>query len=173
MQSKSAYQLRIAALSFSMLIGATTLAVSPAAALETVEKSVDIKATPHQIVEAIVKHRTSEPEKRKIVSTKKDGAVVIKERLDSPLPIARDTIVYEEAVDNNRVEYRLVDAEKLTTFEGSWTMTEGRPGYTHVRLTASVDSSVKVPFKAHILRNEAAKGIDRRLSFVKQQSEKL
>lgn len=171
---KCNYHLRTAILSYSMLLAAIIPMVSPAEALETVEKSVLIKATPKQVVDAIIKHRTAEPEKRKVVSTKKDGAVIIQERLDSPLPIARDTILYEESIEKeNQINYRLLGAEKLTIFEGSWTLVESKPGYTHVRLTASVDSTLKVPFKGNILRNEATKGVNRRLGFVKQQSEKL
>jgi len=167
-------QFKITTLSASLLLGAALIAVSPAAAVETVEKSMTIKATRQQVVNAIIKHRTADPEKRKVVSTKNDGSsVTIKERLDSPLPVARDNIVYEEHIDDNRVDFKLVDAEKLTTFQGSWVLTESKPGYTHVSLKTSVDSSLNIPFKDRIMRYETAKGIDKRLSFVKQQSEKL
>ncbi len=145
----------------------------PGQAVETVEKSMTINATPDQVVNAIVKHRTAEPHKRSIVSTSKSG-VVIREQLIGSIAIANDTVVYEENIKSeNQIDFHLIDANKLTKFQGSWMLTEGKPGCTQVKLTTSVDSSMNVPFKERILRHETLRQLDKRLSYVKHEAERI
>lgn len=151
----------------------TTALFQPAQAIETVEKSMTINATPDQVMNAIVKHRTAEPGKRKIVSTSKSG-VVIREQLVGSIGLAKDIIVYEETIrSDNQIDFHLIDANKLTKFQGSWTISESKPGFTHVKLTTSVDSWMNVPFKDRILRHETARQLDKRLSFVKHEAEQI
>lgn len=159
---------------FLLCLLLTASNVMPAAAEETLTKSTKVKASPEEVVKAIVKFRTVAPANRRIIEHDESKAV-IKEKMKGSIPIASDVVTYEESVrSNHRVDYKMIEAKKLSKFQGSWMMEKGdKPGYTNVSLITTVDSSLLIPFKGRILRNEASKIMDQRINFVKQEAERF
>src|SRR5262249_38323944 len=110
-------------------------------------------------------------EKRSVIEEKK-GRCVIKETFKG-LPILGDVdCTYEEnEVPYSRIDYQLINSDKLKIFEGNWILTPVDTDNTLVKLTSYIDSGLNVPAKDFLQHLSAHQDIHRRLAFVKKIAE--
>lgn len=135
------------------------------------KKSVTVKASKEAVRKAIVGYRNSEPSKRKVISSNGEK-VTIEERFGGVPVVGASRVVYAEYESSpDRIDYKLVESDKVSKFEGSWVLHEGTDGKTVVELTAEIDSHLPIPFKKSILNAQADADMKKRLDYVKRTSE--
>jgi hypothetical protein len=133
-----------------------------------------INATPQEIFRAIHDYRYSDSTKRSVLEEKK-GRCIIKEKF-AGLPILGDVDCTYEEVETpySRIDYQMVNSDKLTVFEGNWILSpvEGT-NTTLVKLTSYIDSGLTIPAKDFLTHLSAHQDLHKRLSYVKKQAESI
>ena len=137
------------------------------------KKSITVNASCEAVWKAILSYRTSEPSKRKVTSSS-EGNAVIEEKFGAVPVVGASRVVYKETEKPyKRIDYVLVESDKLNKFHGSWILAEKEGGKGMVvELTTELDSALPIPFKEHILNSQALADIEKRLHYVKRQAEK-
>jgi hypothetical protein len=136
-----------------------------------VEQSLVIKAPVKMVFEGIQSSRTSNPEKRRLVSQHQDTSVIDEKISDLPV-IGTAHLVYKEIeVPFKRIDYLLVSSDKLKAFEGSWELTPLENGDTRVSLKSYTEVKVWVPFARELSSSSTIKDINRRLGNLKHWCE--
>jgi hypothetical protein len=138
------------------------------------KKSIEVHATPEAVFNAIVSYRSSDPENRTIKSTG-DGKAVIQEKFGGVPIVGHSMITYQEVeTPFERIDYTLIEGDRLAKFEGAWILTPAHDGKsTKVDLTAELDIAMAFPFKDQILNGQADEDMQRRLNYVKEHAEKV
>ncbi len=136
------------------------------------KKSISVKASAQAVHDAIVSYRTSEPSKRKIISSS-DDQVVIEEKFSGVPVIGGSRVVYaEHDRAPGRIDYQLVESDKVSKFQGYWLIEEKDAGKTNVELAVELDSKLPIPFKENILHAQADADMKKRLDYVKRKAER-
>ncbi len=137
-----------------------------------VVSKVVINATPEEIFRAIRAYHHSDASKRSVVEEKK-GRTIVREKF-AGLPVLGDVDCTYEEVETpyTRVDYQLVNSNKLKVFEGNWILqpVEGTKT-TLVKLTSYIDSGLSIPAKDFLQHLTAHQDIHKRLAFVKKTAE--
>ena len=132
------------------------------------KKSITLDAPVKEVWNAILSYRTSDPSKRKVISAQ-EGKVVIEETFSGLPVVGSSRVVYEELEKPyDRIDYRLVESDKLSKFEGSWQFTSVDDATTAVEVTAFLDSSLPVPFKENLLKQQASRDLENRLTYIQK-----
>lgn len=138
-----------------------------------VSQSVTVDAKPKAVWTALQKHRKVTPG-RTVVSY--DGkSATIRETFED-LPVIGDAqLTYvEREVPFSRIDYRLVESQKIKAFDGSWSLTPSNGGQTTtLQLTSRTDTGLKMPFADTITKKTTAKNVKRRLAEVKRLAETI
>ena len=136
------------------------------------KKSITVNAAPETVWNAIVSYRESQPHRRRVISRTGDKAVL--EESFTGLPVVGSSRVLYEEVEQpfERIDFRLLEADHLSTFQGDWTIVPNSDGETcEARLTAEIDIDMQIPFKEAILSQLAEMDMGKRLAYVKQTAE--
>src|SRR5262249_5343689 len=98
---------------------------------------------------------------------------VIEEKFPGLPMLGSSRVVYAEyEKEPDRIDYKLVESDKLNKFEGYWSLEESDGGKaTVVELTGSIDIAVVLPFKEKVLESQADADMKKRLSYVKRTAE--
>lgn len=136
------------------------------------KRKLTVNANKEGVLQAIIDYRSSEPGKRKVLSTS-DEKVVIEEKFGGVPVVGSSRVVYAEYLASaERIDYKLVESDKLSKFEGHWFLSETKDGKTEVELTAEIDIGLPIPFKEQILNAQADADMKKRMEFVKKRAEK-
>ncbi len=136
------------------------------------KKSITVNAPRTKVWSAILSYRSSEPDKRKVLSSDAEKTV-IEEKFPGLPMLGSSRVVYAEYEKQpDRIDYKLVESDKLNKFEGYWSLQESDGGNaTVVELTGSIDIAVVLPFKEKVLESQADADMKKRLSYVKRTAE--
>lgn len=147
-------------------------AVASAKTEKGVHSSIIIEASPKVVFEAIQHSRVLEPMRRKLVSHKENVAVIDEHFDDLPV-IGSAACTYKEIeIPYSRIDFTLVDSQKLKTFEGSWELTPLKDGEcTEVRLRTFSEPKIWMPFAKEASGPSIMKDIRRRLTTLKASVE--
>jgi len=163
----------ILALTFSTFVwSASNLRAETHKPMTGVTSECLIKATPEEVFEAIKTYRRADAAKRTVLEEKKNKAI-IKEKFPA-VPVLGDvSCTYEETeVPYTRIDFQLINSDKLKVFEGNWQLSPVNDGkQTLVRLTSYVDSDVNVPAKDFLQHIQTHEDIHKRMAFVKKIAE--
>ncbi len=134
--------------------------------------SIVVNAAPGQVFQAIKQSRYQEPDRRKVVSSDSNSAVL--EEWFKGLPIIGDaTCRYIETEKHNqRIDYKILSSDKFKAFDGAWELepiNEGRA--TKLKLSSYVEPNLKVPFAKQLAAHNTRRDIKRRLTNIKQSVE--
>lgn len=138
-----------------------------------VSQSVTIHATPKTVWHALQKHRKVTPG-RNLLSYNGSNAT-IKETFED-LPVIGDAqLTYvEHEIPLSRIEYKLVQSNKLKAFEGTWQLSPSDNGQsTILQLSSRTDTGLQLPFAETITKKATLKNVKKRLSEIKQMAESI
>lgn len=136
------------------------------------KKSITVNAPRTKVWNAIMSYRSSEPDKRKVISSDAEKTV-IEEKFPGLPMLGSSRVVYAEyCKEPERIDYKLVESDKLNKFEGHWALEETDGGKaTNVELTGELDIAVVLPFKEKVLESQAEVDMKKRLNYVKRTAE--
>lgn len=141
--------------------------------MATMKKLIAIDASQQAVWKAIVSYRESQPHRRRVISA--DGERAVIEESFTGLPMVGDSrVVYEEIeTPFDRIEFRMLEAEHLSKFQGAWIVTKDSSANskTSIELTAEFDIDLQLPFKDTILNQLADMDMAKRISYVKKTAE--
>ena len=151
------------------------LSICPAQARVKVTKSVEVNADLKSTWLALEQYQREEKRFHKQVVSDKNGKIVLKEEFLRVPVVGNAYINYvEENHPFKRIDYKLKGSKVLTVFEGAWKLEKVKnKNAVSLTLITDIDSWVPVPFKNSILKKTTAKGMMKRLAFVKNQAEKI
>lgn len=136
--------------------------------LPELSKTVEVNAPVQKVWEAIQARRSSDPNKRKLMSY--DGKIAVVKEFFSGVPIiGNTTCTYSERelIPRKAIEYKMLSSNRFHTFEGFWQLQEGsKPGTTQVTLTTILDPGVRIPFWQQMAKNAMQKDLDHNLECV-------
>lgn len=139
----------------------------PSVAAETV-----VRAHPTRVWKAIQKYRTSEPARRKLLSYHNGKATIQEDFLTLPIIGSTSCTYAEHEHPYSRIDYELVTSDKLTAFDGCWTLTPVNGGRdTLVRLSCRLNTKMNAPLKKRLIGVAVKRDISRRFKFIKQYSQ--
>ena len=134
------------------------------------EKSVEVDADKDTVWTALMDYQKAEK-----TFNRNAKKVSVKEQF-AKVPVVGSTYIdYEEQnFPGQKICYRLTDSKVLNRFEGEWRIEDSKDGKgTLLKLTTDIDSWMPVPLKNKILKNFTAKGMDKRMTYVKKHAEQL
>ncbi len=102
------------------------------------------------------------------------GKAIIEESFGGVPVVGSSRVVYEEieTVPNERIDFKLIESDKLNCFEGSWILSSAEDGKsTNVELFARLDTKLPLPFKEQILGSQGGQDMEHRLKYVKKKAE--
>lgn len=132
-----------------------------------------VKATPEEVFRAIRTYRRSDAAKRSVVEEKTGEATIHEMFSDVPILGQVECTYVEKEVPYSRIDYKMINSQKLKVFEGCWQLTPMEDGKeTLVRLMSYLNTDLNVPMKEFLQHLSMHNDIHKRLSFVKEQAEK-
>ncbi len=135
-----------------------------------VSNSLVVDAKPQFVYKAIQKARSAGGVRR-LVSYKNNQAV-IEEHFDGLPLIGSAKCVYQEnETSPTRIDYSLIESDKLSRFEGAWILTPQADGKTTVTLTSDTECGIKLPFADKLCSQSATKRVERRLHEIARAAE--
>jgi len=152
----------------TVIVVASTIQKPPA----PVSEGVNVKARPQAIWLSILEARTADPGLTSCKMLSENGRrSVLKETF--MVPVLGDVGCTLSLLDSppNRMDYKLINSDTFTTFDGSWVMTPGANEHS-TRLVLSCDAVPKravPPFFLHMVIDRKVK---KRLDFVKTLAER-
>jgi len=136
-----------------------------------IKRSLTINAPIETVFKVIMSYKESDPKKRRVLSSTPENSVV-EEIFQGPPLVGNSRVVYNETpTSDSRIEFSLVESDKLSVFQGSWELFDTGNGSTRVEVESSLDISIPIPFKESFLKAEAEKDIDQRLAYIKKNAE--
>jgi hypothetical protein len=129
---------------------------------QPVQESIVVPVKTQFVYRAIQKARNTGGF-RKLVSYKNNQAVV--EELFDGLPlIGTANCTYKEVETSpTRIDYSLLQSDKLARFDGAWILTAETDGRTKVTLTSTTVCGIHLPFADKLTTQAAMKRIEKRL----------
>jgi len=164
---------RISLITMALVAISTAFSLSAGPAIANskhnlLEQSLVIKAPAKLVFEGIQQSRSEDPTRRHMVSHNQDVAVIDEKLSNLPI-IGSAHLVYKEIeVPFKRIDYELVESDKLKAFEGSWELTpldNGRE--TKVSLKSYTEVKICLPFAREMSGAQTLKDINRRLGNLK------
>ncbi len=139
--------------------------------MATLKKSISIDAEQKVVWNAIVSYRDSQPHRRRVISSEGERTVV--EESFTGLPVVGESRLLYEEIETpfNRIDFRLLEGEHLSKFQGAWRLTSDGATKTSVEVTAEFDIDLQVPFKDTILNQLAEMDMSKRISYIKDTAE--
>lgn len=127
-----------------------------------VSNSLVVNAKPQVVFKAIQKARSASGA-RKLISYKNNQAII--EELFDGLPlIGSAKCTYQEfEASPTRIDYSMIESDKLSKFEGSWILQQQEDGKTSVTLTSTTECGIKLPFADKLTTQSAVRRVERRL----------
>lgn len=157
----------------NLLVHGLALTVTPCIASdkpEPVKATVEVHATPEVVMEAIHHLRQDEPTGVKILSHN-DHEATIEEIFDG-LPIfGAARCVYKEQYFADRVEFHMIESDRLKAFDGWWKLTPVSSNVTSVELATGVDTGLRIPFARQITNAATLRNIREQLDDMKKSAE--
>lgn len=142
--------------------------------LPKLSKTIEINAPLNKVWDAIQERRSSDPNKRKLMSY--DGKVAVVKEFFLSVPIIGNTIctyAERELIPHKAIEFKMLSSNRFHTFEGFWTLQDGsKPGTTQVTLTTILDPGVRIPFWQQIAKNAMQKDLQHNLECVTELATK-
>jgi len=127
-----------------------------------VSNSITVNAKPQCVYHAIQKARTTTGSRR-LVSYKNNQAI-IEEFFDGlPLIGSAKCLYQENETSPTRIDYTMIESDKLSRFEGAWILTPQADGKTAVTLTSNTACAIKLPFVDKLATQSAIRRVERRL----------
>ncbi|HEY9680426.1 MAG TPA: SRPBCC family protein [Oculatellaceae cyanobacterium] len=108
---------------------------------------------------------------RKLVSYKNNQAVIEEQFQGLPLIGSAKCVYQENEVSPNRIDYKMIESDKLSKFEGSWILKDEGEGRTSVTLTSETECGLKLPFADKLTVQSATKRVDNRLHEIAKVAE--
>jgi hypothetical protein len=137
----------------------------------SISDSVIVKARPEFLWWSLHEARTKEPgfTSSKILSEKGDNSVL---RQTFKVPLLGEVTCTLALADSppNRSDYKLIQSDTFSKFDGSWTLTPCSDGKS-TKLGLSCDACPKRAVPQFLLRIVIAKKIKKRLDFIKALAE--
>jgi hypothetical protein len=139
---------------------------------KAVTESVIIDAPPEAIFDAIRKLRSSGPGLHKLVSF--DGKRAVVEERFWHLPILGTAICTYEELEQpfSRIDYKMLNSDKLKRFEGFWLLSPEESGRTLTTLSLLCDPGISLPFADQITASRTRSAVSKKLTAVKAAAEK-
>lgn len=155
----------------SILAGFAIAPVRAADHSSPLSDSIVVDAKPAAVWSAIRQFRRSSPNRTLL---KEDNQQALIEERFAHLPIIGDAkaVIRELEVPPNQIDYNLVKSDKLTAFEGSWTILPSPDGKsTYVKLSSRTETGLHVPFGKCLTRQSTSKELRCRLAAIKRLAE--
>jgi hypothetical protein len=129
---------------------------------QPVQESIVVPARTQFVYRAIQKARNTGGS-RKLVSYQNNQAVV--EELFDGLPlIGTANCTYKEVETSpTRIDYSLLQSDKLARFDGAWILTPENDGRTKITLTSTTVCGIHLPFADKLTNQAALKRVEKRL----------
>lgn len=137
---------------------------------EPVLAKVQVHAKPEIVMEAIRHLRQDEPPGVKCLSHSPHEQT-IEETFEGLPVVGKATCVYKEIYESNRVEFHMIESDKLKSFDGFWQLTPLGPNVTEVELATGVDFGIHLPFARQITNTSTLKSINVQLAQMKHSAE--
>jgi|AGTN01.2.fsa_nt_gi Polyketide cyclase / dehydrase and lipid transport. len=136
-----------------------------------IKRTITINANLETVWNALLSYRTADPDKRKVISSEGNRTVV--EEKFAGLPVVGSSRVKYEEIEApmERVDYKLIDSDKLSKFEGAWVLRPQGEDKVEAELTTLLDSALPLPFKENFLKTQANSDMDKRLNYLKNKAE--
>ena len=126
-----------------------------------ISNSIVINAKPQFVYKAIQKARSASG--KRLVSYK-DNQAIIEEHFDGlPLIGSAKCIYKENETSPTRIDYSLIESDKLSKFEGAWILSPQADGKTTVTLTSDTECGLKLPFADRLCTQSSIKRVEKRL----------
>lgn len=134
---------------------------------------VQVQASPEVVFEAIHRLRGDEPTGVRILSHNPHEATI--EEIFDGLPIVgQATCVYKEQYSPpNRIDFHMIESDKLKAFDGWWKITRISPGVSEVELATGVDTGLRIPFARQITNAATLHNLHEQLADMKKSAETL
>lgn len=168
--------MRVTGFALAMTLLALSLAQPACQARVKLEDSIVVNAEPEQVWKALSQYQKDERRFHKKQVVTKENSIQFREEFMHMPFVGTTNIEYVEVSNpkDKRIDYKLKSAKFLNVFEGAWIVEENKGGDgAVVRLITDIDTWVAAPFKNKVLKNMTKKGMDERLSYVKEHAEKL
>jgi hypothetical protein len=158
--------------STSLLFGAILSLQAPAFCQHTkgVSNTIVVNAKVQAVFHAIQQARTCGG-LRKLVSYKNSQAVIEEQFQGLPLIGSAKCVYQENEVSPSRIDYKMIESDKLSKFEGSWILKQETDGRTSVTLTSDTECGLKLPFADRLCVQSATKRVDNRLHEIAKVAE--
>ena len=139
---------------------------------EPVVGKVQVQARPEIVFEAIRCLRQEDPGGVKVLSHNLQNAMI--EEIFDGLPIVgKAKCLYKESyLPPNKVEFHMVESDKLKAFDGWWKLTPVSAVLTEVELATGVDFGLHIPFARQITNANTLKEIREQLADMKRLAER-
>jgi hypothetical protein len=155
------FSIRCGTFLFCLLIGGAQL---PAYSEHSkpIQESLMVPVKTQFVYRAIQKARNTSGF-RKLVSYKNNQAVV--EELFDGLPlIGTAKCTYQEIETSpTRIDYSMIQSDKLARFDGAWILTPEADGRTKITLTSTTVCGLRLPFVDKLTTQAAMKRVEKRL----------
>ena len=146
---------------------------SPALAkLKPISESVEIKAPPKFVFDAIRKERDAKSVRRKTIAF--DGRVAkIDEQLTNVPVYGKVHCLWEETeYPYQKIDYRMIESDKFKEAYGSWMLNASSDKLTtRLELKNYIDTNLTIPFADQVTRRETLDSEKSRLARVKSTAE--
>jgi hypothetical protein len=133
---------------------------------------VTVNAPLHSVWLSIHEARTEDPDLSNCqVLVDHECSSIIKETMVIPLLGEANCTLSFTDLPPYRMDYKLIESNKFTTFDGSWILLSSRDGLSTV-VWLSCSSSLRQHVPSFLMKAITARKIDNRLNFVKSLAEK-
>jgi len=142
------------------------------AKLKPISQSVEIKAPPKFVFEAIRKERDTQSVRRKTIAF--DGRVAkIDEQLTNVPVYGNVHCLWEETeYPYQKIDYRMIESDKFKEAYGSWMLNASSDKLsTRLELKNYIDTNLSIPFADQVTRRETLDSEKSRLARVKSSAE--
>lgn len=135
-----------------------------------VSAKIEVHACAETVIDAIHHLRQDEPLGVKMLSHSGHESTI--EETFEGLPIVgRAKCVYKEEYSPHRVDFHMVESDKLKAFDGWWKLTPISTDITEVELATGVDTGLRVPFARQITNASTLRSIHKQLEDMKRSAE--
>lgn len=137
---------------------------------DPVVSKIQVNAKPDVVIEAIRHLRQDEPPGVKCLSHNQHESL-IEETFDGLPVVGKAKCIYKETYAPTRVDFHMVESDKLKAFDGWWRLTPISSTVTEVELATGVDTGLHVPFARQITNASTMREIKQQLVDVKKSAE--
>jgi len=139
-----------------------------------VKARILINARPDVVWHAVHEERKSDPDLAysKVISQDQNRVTLEQKFAFLPVIGTATCLMVDEEVPNERIDYKLLKSDHFKAMEGSWVLTPHLDG-NHTLLELSTYLEFGIPVPRALMDTVTAQKLQRRLTHVKQMSEKI